>query len=85
MLPVLLRSYGDIMYQRGGALSNLRPLLLACQRWKPTCRPYMHQCWELVARWEAHQPVQHRTPLGEGPLCFGLGAWLVLLSACHSH
>ena len=65
LLAPLLRCYGDILFQRGGALSNLRHLLLACQRWKPLSRPYMHQCWELVARWEAHQPVQHRTPLPE--------------------
>ena len=25
----------------------------------------MQQCWELVARWEAQQPVRHRTPLPE--------------------
>lgn len=65
LLPALLRSYGDMMFQRGEALSNLRHLLLACQRWKPLCRPFMQQCWEIVARWEAQQPVQHRTPLPE--------------------
>ena len=65
LFPSLLRCYGDILFQRGGALSNLRHLLLACQRWKPLCRPYMHQCWELVGGWEAQQPVQHRTSLPE--------------------
>lgn len=65
LLPALLRSYGDLMFQRGEALSNFRHLLLACQRWRPLCRPFMQQCWDIVARWEAQQPVQHRTPLPE--------------------
>ena len=29
-----LRTYADLMHQKGGALSNLRHLLLAVQRWK---------------------------------------------------
>ena len=65
LLPMLLRCYGDLMFQHGGALSNLRHLLLASQRWKPLARPLMQPCWELVARWEAQQPVQHRIPLPE--------------------
>ena len=39
-LGASLRTYADLMYQRGGALSNLRHLLLAVQRWKPSSRPY---------------------------------------------
>ena len=42
-----LRSYGDVLYQHGGALSNYRHCILALQRWKPICRPYMHGPWEL--------------------------------------
>ena len=30
-----LRSYGDVLYQHGGALSNYRHCILALQRWKP--------------------------------------------------
>ena len=60
-----LRCYGDLMFQRGGALSNLRHLLLACQRWKPMCRPLMASAWELVERWESICPVKHRTPIPE--------------------
>lgn len=61
-----LRSYGDILYQHGGALSNYRHCILALQRWKPLCRPYMHGPWELVRRWEFQEPVAHRPPLPEG-------------------
>ena len=60
-----LRCYGDLMYQTGGALSNLRHLLLAVQRWKPGVKPYMAQSWEMVDRWEAISPVTHRTPVPE--------------------
>ena len=80
---LLLRCYGDLMYQRNGALSNLRHLLLAAQRWNPMLKPFMQEPWELVARWEKQQPVKHRTPTPEAlvkAMCvtaWGLGwrAW----------
>ncbi len=60
-----LRTYADLMYQKGGALSNLRHLLLAVQRWKPACKPYLQEAWNMVARWELQVPVVHRTPIPE--------------------
>ena len=60
-----LRTYGDLMYQNGGALSNLRHLLLACQKWKPMCKPLMSGAWDMVARWEHQHPVSHRPPVPE--------------------
>ena len=60
-----LRCYGDRMYKEGGALSNLRHLLLACQKWSPMCKPLMTSAWELVARWEQVCPVKHRQPVPE--------------------
>ena len=91
LLPSLLRCYGDMQFQQGGAISNLRHLLLACQRWKPLVRPYMQPCWELVARWEAHQPVKHRVPLPEAvvkalcPLGWlrGWFGWVVATAAAY--
>ena len=53
------------MYQSGGAISNLRHLLLAAQRWKPACRPYMSIAWEMVDRWFSLCPVRHRRPIPE--------------------
>ncbi len=60
-----LRCYGDKMYKEGGALSNLRHLLLACQKWSPMCKPLMASAWELVTRWEQVCPVKHRQPVPE--------------------
>ena len=55
----------DVMYTTGGALSNLRHLILAAQRWVPACRPMMQPAWEMVERWESLVPVRHRTPIPE--------------------
>ena len=60
-----LRTYGDLMYQRNGSLSNLRHLLLACQKWKPMCKPFMTSAWDIVDRWAQVQPVTHRSPIPE--------------------
>ena len=64
-LAMALRRYGDRMYQTGGALSNLRHLLLAAQRWKPSVRPHMQQAWDMVERWECLNPTVHRNPVPE--------------------
>ena len=64
-LASALRCYGDLQYQNGGALSNLRHLLLAAQRWKPGVKPFMSMPWEIVERWEAISPVKHRSPVPE--------------------
>ena len=64
-LGLALRNYADLMYQQGGALSNLRHLLLGIQRWKHGARPYLHEAWSMVARWELECPVKHRTPIPE--------------------
>ena len=64
-LATCLRCYGDLLYQTGGALSNLRHLLLAAQRWRPAVRPFMSQAWEMVDRWSAITPVNHRIPVPE--------------------
>ena len=60
-----LRTYGDLMYQRNGSLSNLRHLLLACQKWKPMSKPFMTSAWDMVDRWAQVRPVTHRSPIPE--------------------
>jgi hypothetical protein len=50
-------------HSHGGALSNLRHLILACQRWIPAARPFMSASWDMVERWELMVPVNHRTPI----------------------
>ena len=64
-LGLSLRSYGDLSFQNNGSLANYRHLILACQRWKPSCRPYTGTAWELVKRWEIQEPVTHRPPIPE--------------------
>ena len=64
-LATCLRCYGDLLYQTGGALSNLRHLLLSAQRWRPAVRPHMSQAWEMVDRCSAITPVNHRIPVPE--------------------
>lgn len=67
-LPCCLRSYGDLMFQSGGSLFNLRHLLLAAQRWCPGAKPFMQTAWNMVERWELQAPVVHRTPMPESLL-----------------
>lgn len=75
-MGMVLRSYGDLLFQRNGSLANFRHLILACQRWKPACRPFTGTAWELVRRWEIQEPVNHRPPLPEGILkAFCAVAW----------
>ena len=71
-----LRRYGNLQYQAGGALSNLRHLILAAQRKIPTFRPFAHVAWEMVQRWEKMEPVSHRVPVPE-PMVISLAvmAW----------
>ena len=65
------------MFQERKALSNYRHLLLAAQRWKPLCRPFMQPAWELVNRWEHQEPVTHRTPIPEALVrAMVVTAWL---------
>lgn len=74
-VPVFLahaiRRYGNLQYQAGGSLSNLRHLVLAAQRKIPTFRPFAHISWEMVQRWEKMEPVCHRVPVPE-PLVISL-------------
>lgn len=67
-LGLCLRRYADKMYQESGSLSNLRHLILACQRWKPLAKPFTGVAWEMVRRWEMQEPVTHRPPVPEGLL-----------------
>eukprot|EP00435_Cladocopium_sp_Y103_P013368 s3434_g3.t1 len=71
-----LVKYADELYASGGALSNLRHLILAAQRWIPGSRPTMQPAWDMVERWESLMPVQHRTPVPEALVqCLCVLAW----------
>lgn len=64
-LATLLTVFAEHSYQHGGALSNFRHLILACQRWMPASRQHMARAWEMVERWELIHPVTHRVPVPE--------------------
>jgi len=55
----------DELFVSGGALSNLRHLILASQWWIPAARPMMQPAWEMVERCESLVPVRHRTLVPE--------------------
>eukprot|EP00438_Fugacium_kawagutii_P026439 Skav201238 [mRNA] locus=scaffold3524:39770:44044:- [translate_table: standard] len=66
LLGAILKAYGLLEFQSGGALSNFRHLVLAVQRWLPSFRMHSTPCWDLVMKWEVSEPVEHRPPLPEG-------------------
>ena len=57
-----LEVYAGCLYSHGGALSNLRHLILACQSCVPAARPFRSAPWDMVERWKLMIPVNHRTP-----------------------
>ena len=58
-----IRKYGDEQFAIGGALMYYRHLVIISQKKVPSLRQYVHVCWELATRWEAIEPVVHRTPV----------------------
>ena len=60
-----LTTYAEVLYKSGGALSNLRHVILAVQRWNGAVKPFLGPAWEMVERWELLTPVKHRTPVPE--------------------
>ena len=60
-----LEVHAEWMFQNGGALGNLRHLILAAQHWIPSTRPLTAPAWEMVSRRELLTPVQHRPPIPE--------------------
>lgn len=58
-----LRTYGNFLYQQGQPMYLFRHLVVYLQQMFPSERPAVAPAWELLARWEAVQPVTHRPPL----------------------
>eukprot|EP00435_Cladocopium_sp_Y103_P050506 s1798_g15.t1 len=83
-LVAALEAYAEWLYKNAGALSNLRHLILAAQRWIPSSRPLMMPAWEMVDRWEMLVPVNHRIPIPLNVVCamctvawhFGWYSWV---------
>ncbi|CAE7216755.1 unnamed protein product [Symbiodinium sp. CCMP2456] len=67
--PVLaamaLRAFGNHLYCSGGTKHTFRYTLVGAQRELPLLKGSLAPAWELLSRWEAVEPVVHRTPLPE--------------------
>eukprot|EP00435_Cladocopium_sp_Y103_P029655 s4131_g7.t1 len=61
----MLRQYGLHCFETGGAMYELRHLLVAAGRQFPLVKPVLGPAWDVLARWEEISPVQHRIPLPE--------------------
>ena len=63
-----LRAYGNELYSTGGSKHSFRYTLVGAQREIVTLRGNLGPAWELLSRWEAVEPVVHRTPVPEALL-----------------
>eukprot|EP00438_Fugacium_kawagutii_P018478 Skav222409 [mRNA] locus=scaffold4005:148863:154871:+ [translate_table: standard] len=63
LLALSMRSYGKLLYEKGKPLYLLRHLVVHCQRLMPAFRQHSKPVWDLISRWEAVEPIQHRPPL----------------------
>ena len=57
------RTFGQWLYNRGGAMYIYRHLLVYLQQMFPADRASLTGAWTLLQRWELIQPVAHRPPL----------------------
>ena len=78
LLALVLRDYADELYKIGASLGHYRQLLAHVQKVVPLVRPHLKVAWEMATRWEALQPVVHRTPLPEALLRAMVGVALAL-------
>ena len=60
---VFLRAFGRHLYMTSQPLYLFRHLVVFYQRNYPTFPAPLADAWDLIARWERVQPVQHRTPM----------------------
>eukprot|EP00438_Fugacium_kawagutii_P000083 Skav218697 [mRNA] locus=scaffold1346:227635:232409:- [translate_table: standard] len=63
ILCELLESFGYHLFEQGASIYLMRQLLTYVQRSHPIFRPHLGKAWQLVSKWEALEPIKHRTPL----------------------
>ena len=68
LAAMALRAYGNELYSTGGSKHSFRYTLVGAQREIVTLRGNLGPAWELLSRWEAVEPVVHRTPVPEALL-----------------
>ena len=78
---VLVRSYGNWLFQNGEPLYKFRHLMAFLQKNRFELRPFLSFGWDLITRWERVVPVVHRVPVPEAIvralLCLGaLRGWV---------
>ena len=73
---ILVRAYGDWLFQQGEPLYKFRHLMAYLQKNRVDLKPFLAYGWDLVTRWERVVPVVHRVPIPEAVvralLCLGL-------------
>ena len=62
---VLVRAYGDWLFQQGEPLYKFRHLMAYLQKSRFDLKPFLSFGWDLVSRWERVVPVVHRVPIPE--------------------
>lgn len=60
---VLLRSFGNWLYNKGEPMYLFRHLVVLCQQRFPSERHLVSESWTLLRKWEVIQPATHRPPL----------------------
>ena len=63
VLGEMIEAFGFHLFEHGASLYLLRQLITFVQRNQPGFRFHLGKAWQLVSRWEALEPVKHRTPL----------------------
>ena len=58
-----VRTFGNFLYQRNEPMYLFRHLVVYLQQMFPSYRGLMSTSWDLLARWELVQPVDHRPPM----------------------
>ena len=65
LVALLLHSYGLHLFERGAPMYEFRHLVVLSQQKMPLVKPINGASWQLLTKWEALQPTQHRLPLPE--------------------
>ena len=60
---LVLRAYGNWLYQHSEPMYKYRHLLAFFQKRSMQLRPFLPTAWDLLTRWERVQPVRHRSPM----------------------
>lgn len=63
LLVEVLRSYGLHLYEAGHGLYEFRHLVVMAQQKFAWLKQHLAPAWQLITRWQALQPVEHRKPL----------------------